>query len=386
MQKITIPYGKQFIDRHDEDEVKKSLKAKLITTGSYVLNFENEIKKKFKSKYALTCSNATAGLHLAYHSIGLKKGDVIVMPSVNFISSYRMAALIGARIYLTDVDPITGQVTPKTLLECIKKNKLTKIKAIIVMYLGGYVENNLAFYKIKKKYKCSLIEDACHAFGGKYSVNNKNYNVGSCKHSDLCIFSFHPIKTITTGEGGLVTTNNKKYADKIKLLRSHGIQKGKKYWEYNIAELGYNYRLSDINCALGMSQLKKLNSFYIKRKKIVEFYKKKFKEITSVLNFSSGLNKYNCYHFFLISINFEKLKCSKDQLIKYLNQKGIYPQFHYIPIFKFKFFKNENVKIYDGAIRYYKNALSLPVYYELTQKQQLYIIKNIKKFLSKSEI
>jgi dTDP-4-amino-4,6-dideoxygalactose transaminase len=383
MKKNIIPYGKQFIDHKDINEVKKSLKEKLITTGNYVVNFELEIKKKFQSKHALTCSNATAGLHLAYLSIGLKKGDTVVMPAINFISAYRMASLIEAKIYLADVNPITGQMTPETLLECIKKNKLTKIKAIVVMYLGGYVENNFKFYKIKKKYKCCLIEDACHAFGGKYSVNNKSYSVGSCKHSDLCVFSFHALKNITTGEGGIITTNNKKYADKIKLLRSHGIQKEKKYWKYDINELGYNYRLSDINCALGLSQLKKLNLFFLKRKKIVEFYKKKFLKINSFLKFSNNLNKYNCYHFFLVSINFKKIKSTKDQLIAYLNRKGIFPQFHYIPIFKFKFFNRKKTNKYSGAIEYYKNTLSLPVYYELSEQQQLYIIKSIKNFISK---
>ena len=191
------------------------------------------------------------------------------------------------------------------------------------------------------------------------------------------------MKTITTGEGGIVTTNNKKYADKIKLLRNHGIQKEKEYWKYNIDELGYNYRLSDINCALGLSQLKKLNSFYLKRKKIAEFYKKNLKNISNILSFSNSLNKYNCYHFFLISIDFKKIKSSKDQFIKYLNKKGIFPQFHYMPIFKFNFFKEKNIQLYSGATQYYKNALSLPIYYELNQQQQLYIIKNIKNFLSK---
>jgi len=381
MPKIIIPYGKQFVDREDENEVKNSLRAKLITTGNYVSKFENAVKKKFKSKYSLTCSSATTGLHLAYLAIGLKKGDAVVMPSINFVSSYRMAKLIGAKIYLTDVDPITGQMTPEKLLECVKKNKLNKIKAIVTMYLGGLVENNLAFYKIKKKYKCNIIEDACHAFGGKYSSNNINYNVGSCKHSDLCVFSFHPVKTITTGEGGIITTNNKKYADRIKLLRNHGIKKEKKYWKYNINELGYNYRLSDINCALGLSQLKKLNSFYLKRKKIVEFYKKNLKKISNILSFSKSLNKYNCYHFFLISIDFNRIRSSKDTLIKYLNKKGIFPQFHYVPIFKFNFYKKKNIKLYNGAIQYYKNALSLPIYYELNQRQQLYVIKSIKNFL-----
>ena len=234
-----------------------------------------------------------------------------------------MANLIGAKIYLTDVDPITGQMTPQTLLECIKKNKLSKIKAIITMYLGGYVENNLAFYKIKKKYNCSLIEDACHAFGGKYLINNIKYNIGSCKHSDLCIFSFHPVKTITTGEGGVITTNNRFLAKKIELLRSHGLKKNKKcYWKYSHKDFGYNYRLSEINCSLAISQLSRIENFIKKRKKIAQYYVenlsslKKFITIPDYSNFNLS-----SFHLFVIHINLKNLKGTKDDFFKFLNKK-----------------------------------------------------------------
>ena len=178
------------------------------------------------------------------------------MPAINFVAIYNLCKLIGAKIFLADVSPDTGQMTPGSLLNCIKKNKIKKIKAIVTMYLGGYPQNVNEFYKIKKIYKCYLIEDACHALGAKYKVGKDVFNIGSCAHSDFCVFSLHPVKTITSGEGGLVTTNNQSFSKKIKLLRSHGIIKSS-HWKYDIKFPALNYRLSDINCALSLSQLKK---------------------------------------------------------------------------------------------------------------------------------
>ena len=198
---IEISYGKQFLDQIDENEVIKSLRQKFITTGKYVQKFENTLSRKFGSKFAHVCSSATAGLHLAFMSIKLKKNDVVLMPAVNFISSYRIAKLMGAKIYLVDVDENSGQMNTENVLECIKNNNLKNIKAIVTMYLGGYVENNVDFYYLKKL-KCYLIEDACHALGSKYKFGKRYFNIGSCKHSDICVFSFHPVKTITSGEGG----------------------------------------------------------------------------------------------------------------------------------------------------------------------------------------
>ena len=210
-----IPYGRQYIDKQDVRLVTKALKKNLITTGDYVKKFEEEIKKLLKSKFAISCTNGTAGLHLALKAINIQKNDVIIMPAINFISIYSFSQMLGAKIFLADVNPFTGQMTPKTVFECIKKNKIKKIKAIVTMYLGGYPENIPEFYNIKKKYKCYLIEDACHALGAKYEFKNKKYYIGSCKHSDLAVFSLHPVKTITTGEGGIVTTNNKILAKKL---------------------------------------------------------------------------------------------------------------------------------------------------------------------------
>ncbi len=378
--KNKILYGKQFIDQRDINSVKKSLREKFITTGKQVLKFENKLSETLKVKYALSCNSGTAGLHLAFLAINLKKNDIVIMPSINFISSYRVASLLGAKIYLTDVDPISGQMTPKNLIDCIRNNKLKKIKAVVTMYLGGYIKNTTEFYRLKKRFNFSIIEDACHAIGGRYTSKKKQFHIGSCEHSDLCVFSFHPVKTITTGEGGAVTTNNKSYAQKIKLIRSHGIIRKKKYWSYDIKELGFNYRLSDINCSLGLSQLKKIKIFQKKRKQIFDFYKKKLDPYKKVFKFEDNSNKGNSYHFFLLSINFKLLRSTKEKLFSYLNARGIFPQYHYIPIFKFSFYKKNKIKNYNGALKFYRNSISLPMYFSLTRKDQIYIINKLLQF------
>ena len=225
----TIPYGRQYINSQDIKFVSEALKEDLITTGNYVKKFEKNISKFLKVKFVTSCSSGTSAIHLAFMAIDLKKEDIVIMPAINFIAAYNMARLMNAKIFLADVDPLTGQMTPQTLLETIKRNKLKKIKAVLTMYLGGYPENVVEFYNIKKKFNCYLIEDACHALGAKYLFNKKYVSIGSCKHSDISTFSLHPVKTITTGEGGLVTTNDKIIYNKIIHLRSHGMYKNKNF-------------------------------------------------------------------------------------------------------------------------------------------------------------
>jgi dTDP-4-amino-4,6-dideoxygalactose transaminase len=379
-----IPYGRQYIDSQDIRLVSKALKEDLITTGHYVKKFENKISKFLKVKYAASCNSGTSGLHLAFMAINLKKDDAIIMPAINFISAYNMAKLMNAKIFLADVDPYTGQMTPKTLLECIKINKLKKIKAIVTMYLGGYPENVIEFYKIKKKFNCYLIEDACHALGSRYLFNKKFIPIGSCKHSDFSTFSLHPVKTITSGEGGLVTTNNKDFFKRIIFLRSHGIDKHKNFhWKYNIYESGFNYRLSDVNCALGLGQLKKINKFVNYRKRVFKFYSNELKKfVKTIILPHYKLNKPS-YHLFLISINFKKVISTKNKFLSYLKKNKIFCQYHYIPIYKFKLFNRKlNLKFYKGSEFYYKNTISLPIFYNLSIITQKNIIKKIKFFLN----
>ena len=378
-----IPYGRQYIDSQDIKFVSKALREDLITTGNYVKKFEKSIKKFLKTKYVLSCNNGTSALHLALMAIGLKKNDVIIMPAINFIAVYNMARLMNAKIFLADVDPLTGQMTPKTLLDCIKNNGLKKIKTIVTMYMGGYPENILEFYRIKKKLNCYLIEDACHAFGARYFYNKKYLPIGCCKHSDISVFSLHPVKTITAGEGGLITTNNKFFYTRLSSLRSHSINKDKNFhWKYNLSEPGFNYRISDINCALGLGQLKKINKFIKNRKKIFNIYRNEIKKNINQISLPFYSMCKPSYHLFLISINFKKIRSTKDKLLIFLKKNNIYCQYHYIPIYRFKLFNQKiNLLRYKGAESYYQNTLSLPIFYNLNFISQKKIINKIKNFL-----
>jgi len=381
MKKIT--YNKQFIDKKDVETITEALKGELISGGNYVSFFERKLCKYLKVKHSITCINGSAGLDLAFRGISLLPKDNIVMPAVNFIAAYSMAKKIGANIFLADVHPKTGQMTPETLLSCIKKNKLKKVKAVVTMYLGGYAENVIDFYKLKKKYKFYLIEDACHAFGAKYKFNKKKFMVGSCKHCDISVFSFHPVKTITTAEGGAVTTNNKSIESKIRLIKNHNIIRKQRYWDYDIKNLSTNYRLSDINCALGISQLLKINNFLKKRENAYLKYVKEIKQISKYVNIPKYTNyKNSSFHLFLINIDFSKLRSNKNKFFNFLNNNNIFPQFHYKPIFLFSFFKKEKLNYFIGAKEYFNNTLSIPLYYGIKKKEQEYILRKIEEFIN----
>ena len=377
-----IPYGRQLIDKSDKKLVLSSLSNDLITTGPFVEKFEKELKKYLKCKYSYVCSSGTAAIHLAMLSIGLKINDIILMPAINFIASYNMAKTMGLKVYLVDVDEYSGQVTPNKILECIKKNKLKKIRALVVMFHGGYPEYIEQFNDIKKKYNFFIIEDACHALGSEYKYKNKFFKVGSCKHADISTFSLHPLKTITSGEGGIVTTNNIKIARNIKLFRSHGILRNKKkYWQYNILKHGFNYRLSDINCALGLSQLKKINFFLKKRKKIYKKYLTEFKNFNTKLivpKYSKNIKP--SYHLFLINMAFNKLKKSKDHFMRYLINNNVMAQQHYIPIYKFSIYDEKSIG-FLGSEKYFNNSISIPIFTNLSIKNQNKVIKIIKNYL-----
>lgn len=383
-----IFYGKQFVDLSDINYVKKSLKSDLITTGDYVKKYENLVKKKLGSNFAISCNSGTSGLYLAFKALELKKNDNIIMPAINFVASYSMAKKLGANIFLSDVDDVTGMITPEKLIHCIQLNKLKKIKAVVLMYMGGFVENIDKFNRLKKKYNFKIVEDACHAFGSSYKFNNKYYQVGSCKHADLSVFSTHPLKTYTTGEGGIVSTNIKKYYNKMLLLRSHGIIKKKNYWNYNISELGDNFRLSDINCSLGISQLKKIKKFIKKRKKIFFEYYKHLKSYKNIVKLNKPTEEnFSSYHLCIININFNKIKLSKEKFIKHLIKKGIYCQYHYIPIYNFSFYKKKiNKYHFLGSESYFKNSISIPIFFELKKSELRYVIKTIKETITKNII
>ena len=369
MKKI-IPYSRHMIDIKDIDYVKKSLLADNLTNGKFLNLLENKLKKYVKSKHAVACSNGTAGIYISYKAIGIKKNSVIIIPSINFLAAFNMATILGAKIFLADVDSSSGQMSPLDLENCIKKNKLKKIDLVVTMYNGGCPLHARKFFELKKKYKFKILEDACHALGASYD-NHINDKVGCCKYSDISVFSLHPQKTITAGEGGAVTTNNNLYYKKLLLFRNHGIIRKKSnknfyFWKYIVKEPSFNFRLSEINCALAFSQLNKITSFVKKREKIAKAYLYFFKNNKNIVfpNYYNNCN--SAWHLFFVKLK-NNSKIKRDKLIQFLYKKKIFTQVHYIPIFfqpKFKKLRR-NYK-FDGAKSFYNKTLSIPIFPKLS--------------------
>ena len=376
--KRIIPYGRQFISKEDIKNVSKTLRKDIITSGSEIPKFEKEIQKYLKCKYSTVCNSGTSALFLSLLSIGVKKNDVVIMPSINFVASHNVSKILGAKIYLADVNKYNGQMSPDDVINVCKKFKIKKIKALIVMYNGGYPLNSEKFYNLKKKYKCYIIEDACHALGAEYRFKKNLFKIGSCKHADISTFSLHPLKTITSGEGGIVTTNSKILDDQIKKFRSLGINRSKeKHWDYDVELTGFNFRLTDFQCSLGLSQLKKIKNFLKKIKQIAKKYNLGLKKINQI-NIPIISKSYNSSnHLYLINIKRYNMK-KKESFIRYMMKNKILTQQHYKPVYKFKNFKGKYVS--RNAEIYYNSTVSLPIFYQLSSKEQNYIISKVNSF------
>lgn len=379
-----INYGKQFLDRNDYISVEKTLKTDFLTQGPLVEKFEKKLKEKFGSKYCSVVSNGTAALHLLGKALGWKKGDVILTTPMSFVATTNCVLYSNAKPIFVDIDRNTGNICTKELKKKINllKNTKTKIKAIIVTDYGGYPSNWPQIKKIAKIDKITLINDSCHSIGSSINGNHKY----AIKYADFVTFSFHPVKTITTGEGGAVLTNKKKIDKKIKLLRSHGIikDKSKNFWEYKINELGYNYRLSDINCSLGISQLKKINKFVNKRRKIAKKYDLAFKDMKNIETLKYKKKYQSSYHLYPLKINFNKTKLNKNLFFKKLFLKKIKLQVHYIPIYRFSLYKKKfkiNLKEFPNTEDFYKKIISLPIFFSLSNQSQNKIINTIKSII-----
>ena len=358
-----------------------------LTSGPKIHEFEKKISKLIGAKYCASVNSATSALHLACLSLGLKKNDYLWTSSNTFVASANCGLYCGAKINLIDIDEenynIDIKLLEKKLIIAKKKNKLPKI--IIPVHFAGLPCDMKKIYSLSKKYKFKIIEDASHALGAKY-FNNR---IGSCKYSNITIFSFHPVKMITTGEGGVAATNDKKIYKKIASLRDHGIDRlsfrsKKKPWFFSQTDLGYNYRMTDIQASLGISQLDRLGKFVLERNKIAKFYHRKLLSLPLKLP-KVPKNYISSYHLYVVQVLDKCVKKNRDNLIKFLFKKKIRCAVHYIPIYKHKFYKKIfpiNTKYIQNEL-YFRRAISLPIYPDIKKRELNKVVFTIKQFFNR---
>ena len=372
-----IPYGKQFIDHKDINSVVRALKKSKITQGKIIDKFENDVKKFLKVKYAVAVSSASAGLHIAVKAIpNLKKSDTAITSPISFVSTANAVLHSSLKLQFSDIDRSSLNLDIDKLKIRIKKSRP---KLIIPVHLSGVSFGEDQLKRLSKKKNFYIIEDAAHSFGAKY---NDGSLIGNCKYSDMTVFSFHPVKTITTGEGGIITTNSKQLYNRLIELRNHGITR-RSHFQYDVKSLSFNYRITDFQCALGISQLKKIKKIISKRKQIAIFYDKKFKGVNNIFLPQTHLRKLSSNHLYILNINFNKLKISRKELIRKLLKKGIVTQIHYIPIPHHSYYKKKgyNMKNLVGAKQYFEEALSIPIFYTLSLQKQKSVSKLIIKII-----
>jgi len=377
-------YGRQNITEEDIHEVIKVLKSDFLTQGPKVKEFEERFANYVGAKYAVAVTNGTDALHLCNMALGVNHGDKVITSPITFVASANSVLYCGGEIDFVDINKKTYTIDLDKLEKKLASKPIGTYKGIIPVDLAGYPVDVERLRNIADKYNLWIIEDACHAPGG-YFFDSKNQKqlVGNGKYSDLQIFSFHPVKHIATGEGGMVTTNNKELYKRLKLLSSHGITKDTDSltenhggWYYEMHELGYNYRLSDINCALGISQLKRAKEGVEKRNQIAMRYNKAFQTIKEITTPFVAPNIYHAYHLYIIQT--EKRK----ELYDFLRASEIYTQVHYIPVHLQPYYKNLGWEKGDFPIaeKYYEKTLSLPIYPTLTEQEQNYVIEKIIEF------
>lgn len=371
-----IPYSRQSISEQDIQAVVDVLRSDFLTQGTMVPAFEEAICKYTGATYGIAVNSGTSALHLACRALDLGAGDILWTTPITYVASANCAVYCSASVDFVDIKPDTYNMSVEALAKKLdmaeKSGRLPKV--IIPVHFGGLACDMEAISKLCKKYGCFVIEDACHAIGGRYNGEN----IGNCRYSDITVFSFHPVKSITTGEGGMAVTKNPSLAEKMALLRSHGITRDTDYmthkpdgpWYYQQIELGYNYRMTDIQAALGVSQLKRLDDFIFRRQEIAIQYNQMFEDLP-VRPQSISEQHYSALHLYVIRIQIEKLKKSHLQVFKEMREAGIGVNLHYIPIHTQPFYRAMGFKNGDfpEAEQYYSEAISLPVYPGLKNEQ-----------------
>jgi len=390
---MQIPYGRQSISSEDIDRVIEVLKSDFLTQGPKVPEFEKKVSSFVGAKHAVAVNSATSALHIACLSLDLGKGDWLWTSPNTFVASANCGLYCDAFVDFVDIDPLTYNMCPihleKKLIQARQDNNLPRV--VVPVHFAGQSCDMKRIYKLSQEYGFKIIEDASHAIGGKY-LNNK---IGCCQYSDIAVFSFHPVKIITSGEGGIATTNNKDIAVSMSELRSHGItrdpdsmkEKPHGSWFYEQNELGYNYRMTDISAALGLSQLSKLDDFVDNRHLIARRYYDELRVENIKLPFQLE-NTRSSYHLFIIRTIAKEGPMSHKELFERLRKSGINVNLHYIPIYRHPYYEKIgfNKNDYPNSESYYSEAISIPIFPAMTEDQQNYVINTIKEINSEQII
>lgn len=385
-----IPYSCQDVTKDDIRKVREVLKSNFLTQGPMVKKFEKAVSIYCNVSYAVAVNSATSALHIACLALDLGPEDWIWTSPNTFVASANCARYCGAKVDFVDIDPKTYNMSieelTKKLILAEKKGRLPKI--IIPVHFAGQPCEMLKIYKLSKRYGFKIIEDASHAIGAKYN----NFKVGSCIHSDIVVFSFHPVKIITTGEGGMALTKNKKLADRMRRLSSHGITREKslmkvkpknEIWNFQQIELGFNYRMSDIHAALGLNQMRRLDQNVMIRNKIAKRYDRELKNLSLSIPWQLP-NNYSSYHLYTVRIKKKKTVKSQKKFYEKLLANNIGANIHYIPVHLHPYYKNLGFRKNDfpEAEQFFREIVSLPLFPTLKRKQQDYVIKTCRKLLA----
>ena len=385
-----IPYGRQHLDDNDIKAVLDTLQSDWLTQGPTIPKFENALAAFCGANYSVAVNSATSALHIACLALGVGKSDIVWTSPNSFVASANCALYCGARVDFVDIELHTGNMCVKALEDKLivaeSSNSLPKV--VIPVHFAGQPCDMAQIRSLSKRFGFYVVEDASHAVGAKY----QSKFVGSCQFSDICVFSFHPVKIITTMEGGMALTNNLEWADKMRMLRSHGITNNRDMmteeshgpWYYQQVALGFNYRMTDVEAALGLSQLSKLSEFLESRNELAKYYDGLLEQYLGITPLQQSSDRYSSYHLYVVCV--ESLADERQtEVVASLRENGIFAHVHYIPIHIQPYYKSLGFKVgdYPNAERYYEQAITLPLYPDLTFEQVEYVVKNLVQLTNK---